>query len=136
MSTAQTQLDPVRLAMQKTNELFATEVVGNRNYDALDLVYTSEARILPPGAPMISGRAAIKDFWKRLIEGTNATGGSLSSVDVMPAGDGVIEIGSAVLTMQPAGQNEPSQLEVKYVVCWLQEEGAWKWNIDVWNTNA
>ena len=37
----------VQLAMASVNNLFQTEVIGKRNFDALDRVYTSDARILP-----------------------------------------------------------------------------------------
>ena len=53
----------------------------------------------------------------------------------MPAGDGVVEIGKAVLTMSPDGQTTAT-LEVKYVVYWKQEDSRWKWHADIWNTNA
>jgi hypothetical protein len=56
--------DDVRKAMQETNDRFCREVVGGGQFDALDLVYTTAARILPPGAPMMEGREAIKAFWK------------------------------------------------------------------------
>jgi ketosteroid isomerase-like protein len=53
----------------------------------------------------------------------------------MPAGDGIVEIGSATLTIQPEGQGA-SELGVKYVVYWRQEDARWKWHVDIWNTNA
>jgi ketosteroid isomerase-like protein len=62
----------IRLSMAATNEIFNLEVFGKRNYDALDKVYTEGARILPPGAPMIAGREAIKQFWAGVIESANA----------------------------------------------------------------
>ena len=128
-------LDRVRIAMAATNEIFNLEVFGRRNYAALDQVYTSAAQILPPGAPMISGREAIKTFWANLIEAVNATSAVLSSLEVMPAGDGIVEIGRARLTIQPQGQPETS-MEVKYVVYWQQENGQWKWHVDIWNQDA
>jgi len=121
--------------MSQTNELFNREVVGNRNMNALDEVYTADARILPPGSPMISGRQAIKEFWSNLIEGSNAKSAVLTSIDVMPAGDAIVEIGSATLTVQPQGQGT-SEMQVKYVVCWKQEDAKWKWHIDIWNPNS
>ncbi len=121
--------------MAATNGLFNSEVFGKRNFAALDDVYTSDARILPPGAPLISGRAAIKKFWSDLIQSANATSAVLSSVDVMPTGEGLVEIGRATLTIHPDGQPE-SQLEVKYVVFWRQENGRWKWHVDIWNSNS
>lgn len=121
--------------MADTNTIFNVEVFQNRNFDALDKVYTADARILPPGGPMVSGRSAIKDFWANLIQAVNAKSAVLSSVDVMPSGDGVVEIGSAVLTVQPEGQAE-AKMEVKYVVYWRQEDSRWKWHVDIWNLNA
>jgi len=50
----------------------------------------------------------------------------------MPTGDGVVEIGQATLSIQPEGQ-PPSELVVKYVVYWRQEDGKWKWHVDIWN---
>jgi ketosteroid isomerase-like protein len=136
MSTlAQPQLQQIRLAMADTNERFCAEVFGKRNFDALDDIYTSGARILPPGAPMISGRQKIKEFWSNLVQSANASSAVLESIDVMPAGEGAVEIGRAVLVVQPPGQ-AAGQLEVKYVVYWQQEDGRWKWHVDIWNANA
>src|SRR2546430_2557820 len=103
MSTsAQHALDEIRTAMARTNELFNTEVFGKQNFDALDDIYTADARILPPGAPMISGGKAIKEFWSSLIQSAHAKSAVLASVEVFPAGDSVVEIGRATLTLQPA----------------------------------
>lgn len=124
-------MDNLAAAMANVNHLFDSEVIRKRNFDALDQVYTAGARILPPGAPMISGRDAIKKFWADLVTSVNAQSGALTSVEVFPAGDGVVEIGKAVLVMEPA-----AQLEVKYVVFWKQEDGQWKWHVDIWNPNA
>jgi len=121
--------------MAETNKLFNTEVFGKRNFDALDQIYTSDARILPPGAPMISGRNDIKQFWSNLVQSVNAQSAVLESVDVIPAGDGVVEIGRATLSVGAEGQ-QANEMEVKYVVHWKQEDGRWKWNVDIWNTNS
>ncbi len=58
--------------MASTNALFNNEVVRNRNFAALDQIYTADARILPPGSPMISGLPGIKKFWSDLIQRANA----------------------------------------------------------------
>jgi ketosteroid isomerase-like protein len=121
--------------MAATNDLFNTQVFGKRNFDALDNIYTANARILPPGAPMISGRKAIKEFWSSLIQSANAKSAVLATVDVTLAGDGVIEVGRATLTIQPEG-GAAAEIEAKYVVYWRQEDGLWKWHIDIWNQNS
>jgi ketosteroid isomerase-like protein len=128
-------LDAIKLTMASTNEIFNTEVFGKGNLAALDDIYTSsDARILPPGAPMVSGREAIKTFWAGTIQSLKASSAVLASVDVMPAGDRVVEIGSATLTAAPEGSTV--QIEAKYVVYWRQEDGRWKWHVDIWNMNA
>ena len=134
MSTSAPGLDSIRRDMQTANDRFNTEVFGNRNLHALDEIYTADARILPPGAPMISGREAIRAFWGNMIQATNAKSAVLESVEVIPTGDGVVEIGRAIISIEPQGT--PAQLEAKYVVHWKQEDGRWKWNVDIWNTNA
>jgi ketosteroid isomerase-like protein len=134
-SQQQSALDQIKLSMARTNSIFNSEVFGNRNFAALDDIYTSDARILPPGAPMISGREAIKKFWSDLIQSANAKSAVLSTVDVVPAGDGLVEIGRAILAIEPQGQSR-SQLEVKYVVFWRLENGRWKWHVDIWNQNG
>ena len=121
--------------MASTNEIFNSEVVGKRNFDALDQVYTVDARILPPGGQMVSGRASIKEFWAGAVAALSATSAVLTSVDVIQAGDDVVEIGAAVIGMQPEGQ-AASTAEGKYVVYWKEEDGLWKWHIDIWNMNG
>jgi ketosteroid isomerase-like protein len=128
-------LDHIKPAMQSTNDLFNREVFGKRNFAALDDIYTRGARILPPGSPMISGRDAIRKFWSDLVQSANATSAVLTSLDVMPAGEGAVEIGKAMLTVEPPGQSA-AQMEVKYVVYWQQEDGRWKWHVDIWNQNS
>jgi ketosteroid isomerase-like protein len=135
MFTSAQSLQQIRAAMMDTNDLFNAEVFGKRNFDALDNIYTSDARILPPGAPMIAGRAAIKEFWSTMIQSANAKSAVLESVDVMPAGDGAVEIGRAILTVEPDG-HAAAQIEVKYIVYWKPEDGRWKWHVDIWNPNA
>ena len=135
MASPQPSLDQIKLAMAATNHLFNTEVVARRNFAALDDVYTSGARILPPGAPMIAGREAIKQFWSDLAQSVNATAAVLTSLDVMQAGDGVVEIGRATLTLEPQ-PGSTAQMEAKYVVYWRQENGRWKWHVDIWNLDA
>jgi ketosteroid isomerase-like protein len=135
MATPTPAINQIKLAMASTNALFNSEVFQNRNFAALDQIYTADARILPPGAPLIAGRPAIKEFWSNLILSANAKSAVLTSIDVMPTGDGVVEIGHATLTIDPEGKGA-AELEVKYVVYWREEDGRWKWHVDIWNPNS
>lgn len=119
----------VMAGLKKTNALFET-AVREQKFDLLDQIYTRNARILPPGAPMTEGRDAIRDFWRNAVLGMGIVKAELSSVDVQSAGDGAVEIGRGVLTLSN-GQT----VRAKYVVHWEQEDGQWKWQTDIWNMN-
>jgi ketosteroid isomerase-like protein len=121
----------LKAAMAKVNDLFNVEVIGNRNFSALDQIYTADARILPPGGQMITGRDAIRGFWRDLVQGGNIKSAALTSVDVMQSGEGAVEIGKATIVAEQG----PS-MDVKYVVYWRAEDGQWKWHVDIWNANA
>ena len=123
--------DSVKTEMQKLNDLFGDTVVKSRKFAALDQIYTTDARILPPGADLIQGRMNITDFWQAAVTGMNVQDVKLVSVDAHLAGDSIIEIGRAQLSLP-----ESLSVEVKYVVEWKQEDGAWKWHTDIWNMNA
>jgi ketosteroid isomerase-like protein len=122
--------DSVLAAMRQTNEFFDAQAIQKNNTDALDRVYTPDARVLPPGAPMIAGRDNIKGFWKQAIAGLGLKSVKLATVEAETAGDSVVEIGSADLTV-----GDGSIVTVKYVVHWKQDDGAWKWHVDIWNPN-
>jgi ketosteroid isomerase-like protein len=123
--------DSIKTAMQHTNELFGSSVVKGRNFAVIDEVYTQDARILPPGADLIEGRENIKGFWETAVTGLNVQDAKLVSVNAHQSGDSIIEVGRAELFLP-----EGASLAVKYVVEWRQEDGAWKWHTDIWNTNA
>jgi ketosteroid isomerase-like protein len=127
MSVSQAIVD----AMAATNAVFTGEVVPTRDVSHLDRVYTRDARILPPGAPIIAGRDAIRSFWAAGIAAMDCTSATLETVHAEAAGDMVFEIGKAMLKL---GSGQAA--EVKYVVLWKQEDGAWKWHVDMWSANA
>jgi ketosteroid isomerase-like protein len=116
--------------IQQTNRIFEQEVAAKRNIDALDQVYTRDARILPPGGEMIRGRENVKNFWRGAIESMGVKTVKLQTVDFERLGDAGLEIGRATLDFAAAGA--PS-VAVKYVVLWKREDGEWKWDVDMWS---
>jgi ketosteroid isomerase-like protein len=125
-----TLTNAILAAMAATNAVFDTELVNTGNFDLLDRVYTADARILPPGAPMIAGRENIKEFWKQAIAALGVKSAKLATVDAEMTGDSVVEIGKADLVVA-----DGSTVTLKYVVHWKQEDGLWKWHVDIWNPN-
>jgi ketosteroid isomerase-like protein len=123
-------MTPVSVSeLGETNRIFE-EAVAKGDFAALDRVYTADARILPPGMEMIAGRENIRAFWRERVD-MGITAVRLRSVEVLQAGDRLIEIGRAsVIT------NGTAAPDAKYVVVWKQEDGAWKWHVDIWNATA
>lgn len=122
-------MSPSQMAdLRETNRVFEEEVIAKRDFSELSRVYTKDARIMPPGAEMITGIEGIKAFWQAAVAALGATAVELRSVEVEFLGDTAVEIGRATIT---GGQG--SGMEVKYVVVWKNEDAAWKWHIDIWN---
>jgi ketosteroid isomerase-like protein len=125
----QQRMKEILEAMKATNAIFS-EAIAKGNVAALESVYTADARVLPPGAEMVSGRLAIQQFWAGAIKGLGLRRAVLETIDAMPAGDGVVEIGGGEL------ETASGRSSVKYVVFWRQEQGCWKWHVDIWNPNS
>jgi ketosteroid isomerase-like protein len=111
-----------------TNRVFEG-IVANRNFAALDQVYTADARVMPPGAETVQGIDNIRAFWAQAIDSLGVQSILLQTISLQTAGDFVFEIGRAQLH---TGVGDP--VPAKFVVIWKQENGVWKWNVDIWNT--
>lgn len=123
-------MEEILKAMKATNAIFSEQVIAKGNLGALERIYTVDAWVLPPGAGMISGRAAIQQFWAEAIKALGVKQALLKTIEAMPAGDGVVEIGQADL------ETTGGDARVKYVVFWKQEGGHWKWHVDIWNMSS
>jgi Ketosteroid isomerase homolog len=93
---------------------------------------------------MVEGRAAIQAAQQKMIEG-GVQALDLQAVDVIEAGDFVIEIGRTTVTIQPPGAKSLILLLVgkrrltkqgKSVVVWRrQKDGALKIVVDTFNSD-
>jgi ketosteroid isomerase-like protein len=124
--------DGLRAGMAAANRIFEEEVIGERDFGALDRVYSRDARILPPGAPMVAGRDAIQDFWRSAAEGMDVTTVRLITLDVTPLGDTAVEVGRGEI--ETRGGTGP--IPIKYVVIWKRDGANWRWHVDIWNASA
>jgi uncharacterized protein (TIGR02246 family) len=117
----------VKTSVDRANETF---VAAFAKGDAASLasLYTAQATILPPGAPMMKGRKDIEAFWKQAM--TSLKKLTLKAVDVQSLGTGAArEIGTFTAD---TGQQ---QLVGKYVVIWKKSGKSWRLDTDIWNTD-
>ena len=105
------------------------ELFSKGDFGGVAQLYTEDAVALPPGGPMVKGRAAIGTMWKTLAE--QVTDLKLTALDVKPLGPAAArEIGSFSLKTK----STPSQeITGKYVVVWEKVGDEWKLATDIWN---
>ena len=115
------------------DELKATLVHALERGDAglAASLYEPGARLLPPGAPVITGADGVRDFWQRRID-AGSDGGVLETVHRAEHGDVAIEEGRY-------GRRSGSTLldSGKYLVVFHRRpDGSWRFATDIWNSDA
>jgi uncharacterized protein (TIGR02246 family) len=95
---------------------------------AIAAMYTEDAFMLPPGAEILKGRAAIEAFWQQAVRQLGDA--KLTTIDVLalcPAA--AREIGT--ISLKAKGQ-PPQEFVRKYVVVWRKVGNDWRLATDIW----
>ncbi len=95
--------------------------------------YSEEAVLIPPGEPLVRGRAAIQEYWKVAIESGGVRDASVETLEAQSSGDLGYEIGSYVLTAN--GPNGEVVKERGRYVELLKRgtDGKWYSTAGIWN---
>ena len=120
----------VRAATEKVNSQFV-DGASRGDVEAMGGVYTDDARILPPGQPMIQGRAAIQEFWAGAAEALGVKGVDLATVVLETHENTAEEIGQYTIHGADGVLDQG-----KYIVVWKQTDAGWRWHWDIWNSNG
>ena len=121
-------MSEVRRSIDEVNRRFVEAFNNGNPSRAAEEVYTVDARLLPPDAPIMEGRNAAIQFWETATQQLGIRSVQLTTVSLESVGDLPYEIGHADVDLQ-SGQ----QVRFKYVVIWKQEDGRWRWHVDIWN---
>ncbi|MCQ3973424.1 MAG: hypothetical protein DPW09_08275 [Anaerolineae bacterium] len=124
----------IRAEIEKLTAQFA-KAVTNKDFAALGPFYEERARFLPPGAPMVEGRAAIQAAQQKMIEG-GVQALDLECVDVIEAGDFAIEIGRTTVTIRLLGLLSITRTGKSVVVWRRQKDGTFKIVVDTFNSDT
>lgn len=99
---------------------------------AADAVFTEDARLLPPGEPVVEGREAIGAYWQGAMD-AGFHGLELGVIDVEIVGDTMIETGTWAITVPTDGGGE-ARASGKALVIWKQgADGVWRMSQDMWS---
>ena len=93
--------DAVGKAVQDGNRRFGA-AVKSKDYAGLAALYTEDAKLLPPDAPIIIGRMAINDFWTKAAAALELQSVTLKTLDLDASQDTAWEIGEALLELGTA----------------------------------
>ena len=119
--------DEVRPVIDEANRKFGA-AIASKDYAGMAALYTEDAKVLPPDAPIVSGRKAIEEFWRTAANALGLTDATLKTLDLEIAGDSAYEIGEADLKLSSG------QAKVKYLLVWLRRrDGQWYVHRDIWN---
>lgn len=122
------------LAKMQADSLTWFEHHANCNADGMANLYAEDALLLPPGAPVVKGRAGIKAFLGAEATATKAAGITLKNVAVTGAGvsgdTGWISGSYAVVDATGATLDSGSYLSVHRRI-----NGQWLYIRDTWNSD-
>ena len=116
--------------IQRLNDQFVA-AFNKGDAAAMSGMYAPDAYVLPAGADMLQGRAAIQNFWAQTAQQLGDA--KLTTLDVLPLGrTAAREIGT--FSFKSKGQN-PQDIVGKYAVVWRKIGGQWLLATDIWNMN-
>jgi uncharacterized protein (TIGR02246 family) len=122
---------PIEVAQASWEKAFS----GGDGAAAAAAVFTEDARLLPPGEPMVEGRAAVGKYWQGAFDaGVKDLELGLIAVD-MVGDDTMIETGTWAITV-PGSDGGRQALGGKALVIWKKgSDGVWRMAQDMWSAN-
>ena len=101
------------------------------DYDGMMDIYCPDARILPPGADIITGRTAIRERWL-LPEGVSIDLHKVDPVEIEVSGSTAFDVGYYHGRTKRA-DNSTVEWRGKYLIVWKKAESGWCMYLDAWN---
>jgi ketosteroid isomerase-like protein len=121
-------ISEARKAVEEGNRKLGA-AVERKNYPEMASLYTDDAKVLAPDAPIVTGRKAIEDFWREAASALGLESATLKTLDLEVSEDTAYEVGQADLKLSSG------QATVKYIVVWRRgDDGVWRLHRDIWNS--
>jgi ketosteroid isomerase-like protein len=120
------------MSRSEIDALNATFMKGMETGDAgmIASVYTPDARVMPPGSPVVTG-GGIEQFWQGVL-GMGVTGALLKTVSLEERDDVAVEEGQYEMRVGTDVVDTG-----KYVVVHRRKpDGGWGLGLDIWNSDS
>jgi uncharacterized protein (TIGR02246 family) len=121
-----------REGIRKFNES-VTAAFRSKDAPAMASLWTENARFLPPGPEMITGRAGIQAFWQSGFD-QGACDVVLESLEIKSLVDGVAyEIGRNIVRVQTADGSSIDVPGKSLCIFRRETDGVWRADVDIFN---
>ena len=131
---AQSGNDPA--VVQSVGQAYLAALRGN-NIDSMQMHWTDSVLVLPPGEPILRGRAAVRAWAEAFFQRFRVVEGQFTESHVTISGNLAIERVAFSLTFRPVAGGAPVTDVGKGVhVYRRQADGAWNLTMDIWNSDA
>ena len=111
------------------------EFIRARDVNGIADLYAADAVAMPPNQPIVSGRDAIREFWRATVQIPEL---SLTfepqQIDVSSSGDLAIDRGTYRLTGKPNGHELDES--GKYIEVWRKVGDDWKVAANIYNSDT
>lgn len=122
------------VALHRADSAFAAAVNAG-DAAAVAAVYLPNAHLLPPNAPPIEGREAIRKFWAGLLDAYQVKI-TMGTDEVEGRGDLAFARGHYALDATPKGKGAPFHEEGKFVeILRRQPDAGWGYAVDMYSPN-
>jgi ketosteroid isomerase-like protein len=113
-----------------------SKAAANKDTAGIAAFYEEGARLLPPGAPIVEGRENILARFNAFIPNAKSMSMVFDLVDVIEAGDVVIDISRMTVSVERPSGESASHVS-KHVVVWRQQpDGDLKIVVEAINRDA
>ena len=105
-----------------------------KNVEGVLVYYTDDASLLPPDAPIASGKEAIRAVWTQLLANPDVSW-QTTRVEVSSASDLAYATGTYEITVDASEDNPVSEIGKWVVVLKKQSDATWKHVVGIFNTD-
>ena len=127
-ATSTTAQKDVKDEIMKANDRFMSLFAAGDATAFVKGMYTEDAQLMPPNAPMVTGHDNMIEMWGGMMEAGISPKVITASAEAY--GKTAIETGTVEIY---AGTDKVD--EVKYMVIWKKEKSGWMMHKDIWNSS-